>query len=47
MDKQWNWFGMVSTLAGDDPTKFEAVYKLPIMFALNFLTYKKMFLTRN
>lgn len=38
-DGRWKWFSMIERLANGDITKFEEVYKIPYISALNTLSY--------
>lgn len=39
--ERWNWFGVVYRMAQGDPLRFDAATELPLVFALNFLSYCK------
>tara|TARA_R110001606_G_scaffold169273_1_gene314226 strand:+ start:4358 stop:4615 length:258 start_codon:yes stop_codon:yes gene_type:complete len=36
---RWKWFGMIERLAGGDVTKFNEVYKITYITALNTLSF--------
>ena len=38
---RWKWFSMIERLAGGDVTKFEEVYDVSYLTALNTLSYWK------
>lgn len=38
---RWKWFGIIERLANGDITKFEEVYKVSYISALNTLSYWK------
>jgi len=38
---RWKWFSIIERLAGGDITKFETVYKVSYISALNTLSYWK------
>ena len=40
-DNRWKWFSIIERLANSDITKFEEVYKVPYITALNTLSYWK------
>jgi hypothetical protein len=39
-NKFWGWFGTLVTLANEDITKIEEITKYPLIFVLNYLSYK-------
>ena len=40
-DNRWKWFSLIERLANGDITKFEEVYKITYISALNTLSYWK------